>query len=44
MPGQMPMDHPDRQQVERELTSAGFRLVRTHEFLPRQFFLEFAVR
>jgi ubiquinone/menaquinone biosynthesis C-methylase UbiE len=44
MPGQMPMDHPDRQQVERELTSAGFRLVRAHEFLPRQFFLEFAVR
>ena len=44
LPGQMPMDHPDRQQVERELASAGFRLVRSHDFLPRQFFVEFVVR
>ena len=44
-PGQMgAMEHPDRAQVERELTAAGFRLVRAHEFLSRQFFLEFAVR
>jgi ubiquinone/menaquinone biosynthesis C-methylase UbiE len=44
LPGQMAMDALDRQQVERELTSAGFRLVRAHEFLPRQFFLEFVGR
>lgn len=44
MPGQMPMEHPDRQQVELELASAGYRLVRSHDFLPRQFFLEFVVR
>ncbi len=41
-PGQMgDMDHPDRPQVERELSAAGYRFVRAHEFLPRQFFLEF---
>jgi ubiquinone/menaquinone biosynthesis C-methylase UbiE/rhodanese-related sulfurtransferase len=41
-PGQMgEMQHPDRPQVERELAAAGYRLVRAHEFLPRQFFLEF---
>jgi ubiquinone/menaquinone biosynthesis C-methylase UbiE/rhodanese-related sulfurtransferase len=44
-PGQMgDMAHPDRQQVERELNAAGYRLARTHEFLPRQFFLEFVAR
>jgi ubiquinone/menaquinone biosynthesis C-methylase UbiE/rhodanese-related sulfurtransferase len=44
-PGQMgDMVHPDRPQVERELHAAGYRLVRAHEFLPRQFFLEFVAR
>jgi ubiquinone/menaquinone biosynthesis C-methylase UbiE len=43
-PGQMgAMEHPDRAQVERELGAAGYRLVKAHEFLPRQFFLEFVV-
>jgi ubiquinone/menaquinone biosynthesis C-methylase UbiE/rhodanese-related sulfurtransferase len=34
-------DHPDRARVERELADAGFRLVKSHEFLTGQFFLEF---
>jgi ubiquinone/menaquinone biosynthesis C-methylase UbiE len=34
-------DHPDRDQVVRELTAAGFRLVKSHDFLRGQFFLEF---
>ena len=37
-------DHPDQKQVETELAAAGFRLVRTHTFLERQFFLEFVRR
>ena len=36
MPG-----HPDRAQVEKEMTAAGFRLLRSHDFLSNQFFLEF---
>jgi ubiquinone/menaquinone biosynthesis C-methylase UbiE len=44
MPGQMAMEAIDPQQVERELTSAGYRVVKAHEFLARQFFLEFVVR
>ena len=44
-PGQMgDMEHPDRRQVERELASAGYRLVRAHDFLARQFFLEFVAK
>jgi ubiquinone/menaquinone biosynthesis C-methylase UbiE len=39
MPG-----HPDQKQVESELTAAGYRLIKTHTFLDRQFFLEFVVR
>lgn len=31
-----------RETVVGELTKAGYRLVREHEFLPRQYFLEFA--
>ena len=42
--GQMAMDIPDRQQVERELSAAGYRLVQSHDFLTRQFFLEFGVK
>jgi arsenite methyltransferase len=42
--GQMAMDIPDRQQVERELSAAGYRLVQSHDFLARQFFLEFVAR
>lgn len=38
MPG-----HADAKQTEAELTSAGYRLVKTHSFLERQFFLEFVV-
>ena len=34
-------DHPDRSRVERELAEAGFRLVKSHDFLRGQFFLEF---
>jgi hypothetical protein len=34
-------DHPDRARVERELAEAGFRLVKSHDFLRGQFFLEF---
>ena len=43
MGGEMP-DHPDRQRVEQELTATGFRLVTQHDFLARQFFLEFVAR
>ncbi len=44
-PGQMgEMDHPDRAQVERELAAAGYKLVKAHDFLARQFFLEFVAR
>jgi ubiquinone/menaquinone biosynthesis C-methylase UbiE/rhodanese-related sulfurtransferase len=42
--GQMAMDIPDRKQVEAELSVAGYQLSRAHEFLSRQFFLEFVVR
>lgn len=42
--GQMAMDIPDRQQVERELSAAGYRLMQAHDFLARQFFLEFGVK
>jgi ubiquinone/menaquinone biosynthesis C-methylase UbiE/rhodanese-related sulfurtransferase len=35
-------EHPDRATVERELAAAGFRLLRAHDFLRGQFFLEFA--
>jgi ubiquinone/menaquinone biosynthesis C-methylase UbiE len=41
---QMAMDIPDRKQVEAELSAAGYQLARAHEFLPRQFFLEFAAK
>jgi arsenite methyltransferase len=44
-PGQMgEMDHPDHAQVERELAAAGYKLVKAHDFLARQFFLEFVAR
>jgi ubiquinone/menaquinone biosynthesis C-methylase UbiE len=32
------------EQVESELAAAGFRKVKTHDFLPYQYFLEFEVR
>jgi predicted methyltransferase len=40
--GEMP-DHPDRDRVVAELGRAGYRLLREHVLLPRQFFLEFTV-
>ncbi len=32
-----------RETVVEELSKAGYTLVREHEFLPRQYFLEFSV-
>ena len=40
-----PKDHlVPREQVIQDMKQAGYRLVREHEFLPKQYFLEFSAR